>query len=143
VHYLWHLPKKRQPLVVLFTPRWLSGDEDLARRRFREMLVAIARWVARPAAFAKRFSHLAEFVTAATSQTAAAGKVAAKVLRDVKTISELKGAVLEALRDEVCRRKSGARLCVGPRSVILSAVFGLLAVLFGLLLRRGGCRSAG
>lgn len=105
MHYLKQKPEDEQPIIVEFNPWWFSGHEDLTRRFFDQLQVALSKWksLRKVKDVVKRIGTFAAGVALETPlpYISTGGKVVAQSLTPKqKDVPELKEKVAEALRKQ-------------------------------------------
>ncbi len=106
-HYLSQLPEPDQPVVVKFNPWWFSGQEDLARRFFSQLLGVIAKPDVFGNKVAKQLGEFAELVSESSLVEAmSAALTISGVPLPVKDISKAVARVLKAEQRDIAKAKS-------------------------------------
>src|SRR5215203_7540452 len=80
-HYLRQKPVVEQPLVVNFNPWWFSGQENLTRQFFNQLLASLDSGDSRTEQLRERLADFAELVSKVPIPYAWDGEVAARLLR--------------------------------------------------------------
>ncbi|GAB1544220.1 KAP family P-loop domain protein [Scytonema sp. NUACC21] len=101
VHNLEQKPENEQPIIVRFNPWWFSGEEDISRRFFEQLLAVLTkkRRFFREGLI-KQIDSLAERVSTIPDRNAKIFATVVKTIRQPKDVYKLKEEVETTLKNQ-------------------------------------------
>jgi predicted KAP-like P-loop ATPase len=101
VHYLEQKPEEEQPIIVPFNPWWFSGQEDLTKNFFDQLLGVLSeKWKSQGNRLLKQLDSLAERVSTIPDAKARIFATVVKTVRPPKDIYKLKEEIEKTLKNQ-------------------------------------------
>lgn len=101
IHYLEQKPEEEQPIIVPFNPWWFSGQKNLTKSFFDQLLgVLYEKWESWEKDFKKKISNWAERVSSVPHVFTKGLAAAANILIEPKDIHKLKKEIEEKLKEQ-------------------------------------------